>query len=260
MTKKKITRVEASGDVEMPKTDKTFKPSEENKKKASTNRFIALGLWAVAIGLEIFGILQLKKPEINIVLLVVVLVFMAILSISGSLLWKKANRLDPASEKDKFRFFVQNQLGLIISIVAFLPLIILVLSNEELEGKDKGIVTGVAVVALAITAFFGIDFNPVSIEKYTEEIALAESLSGDKYEVYWTEHGKVYHLYEDCQHINRADTVGINAGTIPAAYEHKNITEMCKTCEKRAKKEIALKEQSNDNSLEDTDDNETKGN
>lgn len=36
--------------------------------------------------------------------LIVALVSILILSIVGSVLWKKANRLDPASEKDKVKF------------------------------------------------------------------------------------------------------------------------------------------------------------
>lgn len=54
-----------------------------------------------------------------------------ITAIIGSLLWKQANRLDPASEKDKFRFFVQNQLGLLITIVAFFPLVLLILTDKN---------------------------------------------------------------------------------------------------------------------------------
>lgn len=240
MTKKKITEVKTSDGVELPKSDKKFVPTEENKKKASTNRFIALGLWIVSIGLEVYGIMLLNKPIIKVGLLAGLIVVMAILSITGSILWKKANRLDPASEANKVKFFIQNQLGLIIALIAFIPLIIFVLQDEDLEDKDKGIITAVAVVALAITGFFGIDFNPVSVEQYTEEIALAESLLGEDYAVYWTQHGKVYHLYEDCHHINREDTKEIFRGDIPGAYEYKNITEMCKTCEKRAEKELAL--------------------
>ncbi len=251
MTKKKITRVEASEDVKVPK--KTFKPTEESKKKATNLRLIALLLWAVAIGLEVFGIFQLKKPEINVVLLVGILVVMAVLSIGGSVQWQKANRLDPASEANKFKFFVQNQLGLILAVVAFLPLIILVIRNDEMEGKDKGIITAVAVVALAITGFAGLDRNPVSQEQFAEEIALAESLHGDNYEVYWTKYGKVYHLYEDCHHINRDGTVEIFQGTIPAAYEYKNITELCKTCSARADKELALEVKEDDIQVEDED-------
>lgn len=251
MTKKKITKVEASKDAKAPVKD--FVPSEENKKKASTNRVIALLLWAVAISLEVFGIFQLRKPEINMVLLIVLLVAMAGLSIGGSLLWKKANRLDPASEANKVKFFIQNQLGLIIAIIAFLPMIILVLSNDEMEGKEKGIVTAVAVVALGIAGFFGTDFNPVSSEQYAEEIALAESLHGENYDVYWTEHGRVYHLYEDCHHINREETKGIFEGTVPAAYEAKNIKELCKTCEARAEKELALKVDKEDVQLDEED-------
>ncbi|HQI71472.1 MAG TPA: hypothetical protein PLT47_12020, partial [Bacteroidales bacterium] len=57
--------------------------------------------------------------------------------IIGSLQWKKANRFDPASEKDKIRFFIQNQLGAIISIIAFLPLIILIFTNKNMTGSKK---------------------------------------------------------------------------------------------------------------------------
>ncbi len=241
MTQKKVTKVEGSQDQKTEK--KVFKPSAENKKKATNQRIIAFLLWAVAIGLEIFGILQLKKPEINLILLVVILVVMAILSIGGSFLWKGANRLDPASEANKVKFFIQNQLGLIMSIIAFLPLIVLVLLNKDLDKKEKGIVTTVAVIALALTGFLSTDHNPVSVEKYTEEIAFAEQLLGEDYTVYWTEHGKVYHLFEDCHHINRSATVEIFEGAIPTAYEHRNIEELCKTCESRARKQIESEKQ-----------------
>lgn len=234
-TNKKITKVDTKVTKEMPKKD--FVPTPENKEKAKTNRIIALVLWLVAIAIEVFAIIKLREVPINITLIVISLVLMAILSISGSMLWKKANRLDPASEKEKFKFFVQNQLGLILSIIAFLPLIILLLTNEDLEKKDKTIVTGVAVVAFALAAFFGLDLNPPSVEKYTEEIAVVEHLMGENSPVYWTKSGRVYHLYDDCQHINTSRTDEIFEGSVPQAYELKNIQELCKTCEKRARHE-----------------------
>ena len=235
MTKKKIVRVEEEknhSDV------KTFKPSDEDKKKATQFRIVAFIGWIIAIGLEIFGVVKLNQNQLSTTIMIVILIIMALLSIGGSLLWKKANRFDPASEANSFKFFIQNQLGMIMAILAFLPLIILVLTNEDLEKKDKGIITAVAVVALGITSVIGFDFNPVSIEQYTEESARVQELMGEEL-VYWTEHGNRYHLYEDCHHINTDRTKQLYEGTVPQAYKVKSIKEMCKTCENRAMKELA---------------------
>lgn len=231
-TKKKITKVDTEVTKEMPK--KEFVPTEENKSKAKTNRLIALLLWLVAITVEIFAIFQLRKPEVNIVIIIIALVVMGILSVLGSMLWKKANRLDPASEKNKVKFFIQNQLGTIIAVIAFLPLIILALTNEDLEKKDKTIITAAAAVVMIVAMIFGFDFNPVSAEKYAEETAIVERLMGENAEVYWTKSGSVYHLFDDCHHINTDRTDEIFEGSVPQAYELKNIKELCKTCEKRA--------------------------
>src|SRR3546814_3691465 len=96
-----------------------------------------------------------------------------LLVIIGSVLWKKSNRLDPASERDKFKFFMQSQLGLVASVVAFLPLIIFILTNKNVDGKQKAILGGIAGVALVIAGVVGTDFNPPSVEQYTEQIGRA---------------------------------------------------------------------------------------
>jgi uncharacterized BrkB/YihY/UPF0761 family membrane protein len=70
--------------------------------------------------------------------------------IIGSLLWKKANHIDPISEENKVKFWLWNNLGTILSVLAFLPIIIFVLSNKKLDKKSKTMVTAIAVVALAI--------------------------------------------------------------------------------------------------------------
>lgn len=127
-------------------------------------RWIAGALWALAIigeGVGIFWLLRQRVyvgedgtlvrdpdtglleeqgvtaqfPQWAFIALLVLLVVIAALSITGSVLWKKANRLDPARKADKTRFFVQNQLGAIIAIVAFLPLVILIFLNKDM---DKG--------------------------------------------------------------------------------------------------------------------------
>lgn len=231
MSKKKITKVTDPVTKEMPKD--SFKPTAENKSKATTNRVIALVLWAIAIGLEVFAILQLKKVPINMVLIIGLVVAIAILAIIGSVLWKKANRLDPASEKDKVKFFIQNQLGAIIAAIAFLPLLVLTLTNKNMDKQQKGIVSAVAVVALAVSMYAGFDFNPVSVEQYTEESARVSELMGTEL-VYWTKSGSKYHLFDDCHTINSNRTDEIFEGTVPQAYEIKSIHELCKICENRA--------------------------
>jgi integral membrane sensor domain MASE1 len=70
-----------------------------------------------------------------------------ILAITGSLLWKKANRLDSASDKDNTRFFIQNQLGAILGVLAFLPMVFVIFTNKEMSGKTKDIAGSIGVVA-----------------------------------------------------------------------------------------------------------------
>ena len=128
---------------------KVFKASAESKGKAKQLRFFALLAWIIAIAGEVFAIFKLISNE-TLVWLIIAIVAILILAITGSMLWKKANRLDPASKKDKVRFFIQNQLGAIISVLAFLPLVILIFINKDVDGKTKGIAGSIAVVALLI--------------------------------------------------------------------------------------------------------------
>ena len=216
---------------------KVFEASAEAKGKAKQLRLFAFLAWLIAIAGEVFAILKLLSNE-TMVELIVAIVVILILAITGSILWKKANRLDPASEKNKFKFFVQNQLGAIMAALAFLPLVILIFTNKDLDKKTKGIVGSIGVVALLIAGITGADFNPPSIEKYTEEInaqtETVKELNFDNDNVYWTEHGNKYHIFEDCQHIRNRDI--INNGTVRESWDDKGISELCKTCENNARK------------------------
>jgi hypothetical protein len=221
----------------MMTNQKEFVASPESKGKAKQLRLFALLAWAVAIGLEVFAILKLINDKMLVWLIVVVVVMLA-LAVTGNLLWKKANRLDPASEKDKVRFFIQNQLGALIAAVAFLPLVIFIFTNKNASKQTKGIAGSIAVVALLVAGITGVDFNPPSVEKYTEEInAQTDSLKKinfDKDFVYWSSGGNKYHIFEDCQHIKNRT---LSSGSIKESWEQKGISELCKTCEKRAIKE-----------------------
>ena len=218
----------------------TWEATAESKGKAKSLRLFALLAWVVAIGLEIWAIIQLKNPPVSMPWLIGLIVAIMGFAILGSVLWKKSNRLDPASEKDKTRFFIQNQLGVIISIIAFLPLVVLIFTNKDLNGKQKGILGSVAVVAMLIASIVGIDFNPASIEQYTKQTQEVEGLMGTN-KVFWTASGQSYHLFEDCSYINSDRTKAIFDGTVAKARELKNITDICDRCKRRVEKEKALK-------------------
>lgn len=228
---------------------KIFVASEESKGKAKQLRLFAILAWVVAIAGEIFAIFKLIHNE-TLVWLIVAIVVILILAITGSMLWKKANRLDPASEKDKVKFFIQNQLGAIIGVLAFLPLVIAIFMNKDIDKKTKGIAGVIAVIAMLIAGITGIDFNPPSVEKYTKEINQQtddlKKLSPTGADmVYWiggSEDKKdskhKYHIYEDCFHIKGKPD--IHQGTIKETFEKNGESELCKTCQNRALKEKDL--------------------
>ncbi len=241
-TTKKLIHVEG-GEISSSTTageTKSFVPSGESKGKAKSLRLFAILSWIVAIGFEIGAILMLKNVPVNTTGLIVLIAADLIFAVIGSLLWKKSNRLDPASEKEKFKFFVQNQLGAIISVIVFLPLVILIFTNKDMDKKQKGIAGAVAVVALLIAGVTGVDFNPPSQEQYTEQTAQVESLNNGVNHVFWTKSGTSYHLYSDCSYINTDRTVEIFEGTVAQARELKNITDLCDRCGNRAVKEKGL--------------------
>lgn len=225
----------------MTEEKKIFQASAESIGKAKQLRLFAFLAWIIAIAVQVFAILKLISND-NLMWLIVTIVGILILSITGSMLWKKANRLDPASEKNKFKFFVQNQLGAIMGVLAFLPLVILIFLNKDSDKKTKGIAGSIAVVAMLIAGISGVDFAPPSVEKYTEEInaqtSTVKELNYDNDNVYWSRAGNKYHIFEDCQHIRNRE--GVTNGTVKRCWEDKSISELCLTCEKRARKEIEV--------------------
>jgi hypothetical protein len=227
-TQKKVTQVEANAKRDVQGTK--FVPTAENKKKSSTQRIIALVSWVLAIAAEAAIIFwQLKQDPLNMVLIIILLVVTAVLAIAGSLLWKNANKLDPASKSEPVKFFIQNQLGFFISLIAFVPLIVLVLTNKNMDGKQKGIVAGIAAVLLVIAGYFGLDLNAPSVEEYSSPAYVVEGLMGED-QVYWTESGEKLHLYDSCSYINSSRTDEIFSGTVAAANNDHERNEICKRC------------------------------
>ncbi len=213
-----------------------FEASPEAKGKAKQLRLFAMLAWILAMGGQIFAILKLISDE-TLIWLIVTIVAILILAITGSTLWKKANRLDPASEKDSTKFFIQNQLGAIMGVLAFLPLVLFIFTNKNISGKTKGIAGAIATVAMLAAGITGADFNPPSVEKYTKEIQeqneAAKGVGIDTDNVYWSQAGNKYHAYDNCQHIRGKS---LASGSIKDSWEAKGISELCKTCKKKAAK------------------------
>lgn len=224
--------------------ERPWRPTAEATQRATKLRLIAAGLWAVAITAEavaIFWLLRQREttgdgelrrdpdsgllvadgvettfPQWAFVTLLVMLVVIAALAIGGSILWKKANRLDPAERSDTVRFFVQNQLGAIIAVVAFLPLIVMIFLNKDMDGRQKGIAGAVGVVLAVIATIVGVDANPPSVEKYTADQSTVIQLLGADV-VTWVDGGKVFHVCDQVPDIQTGSE--IRYGTTAQAVE-----------------------------------------
>ena len=158
-----------------PEVDVTreWRATHGQEAAAKRLRIIAALSWIIAIGGEVAGIVLLRQGRFdhgNLALLIGILVGIAIFAIAGSLLWKAANKHDPARESDRARFFFQNQLGAIITVIAFLPLIVLIFTDKDMDPKNKKIAGGIGVLLAAGATLIGIDWNPPSVEQYTKDM------------------------------------------------------------------------------------------
>ena len=152
---------------------KEWRATQDQGSAAKRLRIFAALAWVVAIGTEIAGIVLLKKHTFdhgNLALLIGLLVGIAGFAIAGSLMWKAANKHDPARASEKFKFFVQNQLGAIITLVAFLPLVVLIFMDKDMDPKNKKIAGGVGAVLAVVATLIGVDFKPPSVEQYTQDM------------------------------------------------------------------------------------------
>ena len=209
---------------------------------ATGYRIGAIILWVLALVCEVVAIFTLfGKITISfmntltflIILIVLDLVFLVI----GSQLWKKANHINPASKKNPTKFWLWNNMGLIVAILCFVPLIFLLLTNKDLDKKTKTIAAVAAAVALLIGGAASIDYNPISAEEKEAAVAALEGTA-----VYWTPYGKVYHTHvldeamnhttedgKDCPYLNRSDS--LTRGTVAEAIAAGK-SKLCSYCQR----------------------------
>lgn len=187
---------------------------------AVLKRVFAVVFWLLAIAAEVAAIMLLNGylyiPYDLKTLLIIAIALDLIFVIIGSQFWKKANHINPPSEKNKVWFFLCSQMGLIVAVIAFCPLIVLLLKNKDkLDKKTKVIVSVIAAVALLIAGACSIDYNPVSQESLAEAKNEVSELTDDG-TVYWTRYGRSYHCDINCHTLARSST--LYEGTIEEAF------------------------------------------
>ena len=212
-------KVRVHSDGEKKSGGAAWRPTAEADSRAGKLRLIAGVLWLLAIGLEVYGIFGLllndgiletdtsvsddgtvtageSFPDWAFWVLIGLLVVMAILTIIGSQLWKKAQELDPPSEKNPVSFFLKSQLGAIIPLIAFVPIIVFIFLNKNMSKQQKGWAGGVGIVLGIIAVALGVNYDPPSQEEYTaDQQAVIQLLGEDK--VYWAGGGEVYHVCDE---------------------------------------------------------------
>lgn len=246
--KKKIVSASSGKEVTGTKKAKVVKQAAPVG-NATGLRVGAVLLWVAAIAFELLAWFVFTG-KVNLTFLPVMaqliafLVLDLICVIIGSLLWKKANHIKPASEKNKTLFWIWNNMGLIVCAFAFVPFIILALTDKKADKKTKTIAIVAAAIALLIGGATSIEYNPVSEE---QQQAAMQTIEGN---VLWAPFGKVYHMDESCQALNQSET--LTTGTVEEAIAAGR-TRLCAFCAKKNDVEGVVTDQNVDEvELEDT--------
>ncbi len=213
-------------------------PEKTPKSRATGLRIIAVLLWLAAIAFEVAvisllaGILYI--PGNQTMWLIIGIALDLVCVIIGSLIWKQSNRIDPASEKNKVKFFLWNNMGVIAAVIAFLPLVIILIKNKNMDAKAKKIVTVIAAIGLVAAIGLSVDYNPVSAEDL--DAAKQEAVIQNDGIAYWTQWGRSYHFDLDCHTIQNSAVV--YEGTIEEAFEARR-TDPCDFCAGGAEAKLA---------------------
>ena len=247
--KKKIVSASTGKEVSGARKKATVKKQAAPVGNATGLRVGAILLWVAAIAFELLAwFVFIGKVNLTFLPVMAQLIGFLVLDlicvIIGSLLWKKANHIKPASEKNKTLFWIWNNMGLIVCAFAFVPFIILALTNKNADKKTKTIAVVAAAIALLIGGATSIEYNPVSAEQQQAAMTAIEG------KVLWAPFGKVYHIDETCQALNQSET--LTEGTVEEAIADGR-TRLCAFCAKRNDVEGVVTDQNVDDvELEDT--------
>lgn len=227
--KKAAQTVKPAAEEGKKKVNQTIKPAPPASNGSTVGlRIGAVVCWVLAIACEILCILALTNyfyPPFNKTAFLIIGILLDLgLAIAAAQMWKKANRIKPMSEKNKVLFYLWSELGVIMACICFIPLIILLIKDKNLDKKSKLIVTIIAVVALLITGVASADFDPISAEEKAEAEAVVTQ------DVFWSTFGHKYHTEQDCQAI--ANSATLYQGTVTEAIESGR-TSLCAFCAKR---------------------------
>ena len=228
---KKITSASTGKTVskEEISANKKMKKAAAVPESTTGLRVGAIIFWVVALGFEVVALmLYLGRIHINLgstlTQLIIALVLDLACVIAGSQFWKKANHINPVSEKNKVKFWLWNNMGLIVCAFCFIPFIIIALTDKNADKKTKTVATVVAVIALLIGGLFSVDWNPVSEE---QKEAAMEAIATD---VFWSPYGHVYHTHDDCQSLNNSDS--LTYGSVEEAIAAGR-SRLCSFCAKK---------------------------
>ena len=246
---------------------KEWRATHDQQSAAHGLRLFAIIAWLIAIGGEAAGAVMLLKGTFdhgNLGVLIGLLVGIAIFAIAGSLMWKAANKKDPARESDRARFFFQNQLGAIITVIAFLPLIVLIFMDQDMDPKNKKIAGGVGAALAIVATLIGVSWHPPSVEQYTQDMnkcaaeikanqptkdcspevaqqaqdiardsrTVAEATNGQDV-VYWiapengAKRASTPHVFHICKEVSPLRGKTVNSGSVTLAYSE-NATRITK--------------------------------
>jgi hypothetical protein len=160
-----------------PDVTRDWQATQGQKNSASRLRLFAWLAWIVAIAGEAAAVYLLLNNRFdagnnngNMPLLIGLLVGIAVFAIAGSIMWKAAYRHDPASRSNPASFFMQNQLGAIMTVIAFLPLLVLIFLDKDMDPKNKKIAGGIAAALAVVATLLGVNFTPPSVEQYTVDM------------------------------------------------------------------------------------------
>jgi hypothetical protein len=160
-----------------PDVTKAWAASQEQKGAAKRLRIFAWLCWIIAIAAEIAGIYFLLHHKFdaannngNMPLLIGLLVSIAVFAIAGSMLWKASYKHDPAARANAASFFMQNQLGAIMTVIAFLPLLVLIFMDKDMDPKNKKIAGGIGAALAVLATLLGVNFKPPSVEQYSGDM------------------------------------------------------------------------------------------